>query len=279
MRTALLVDIGGTYLRYRLGEGEIVRRSPEQWEQQLIALMEENPGITRVGIAFAGQVADGKILSAPNVRVAMPDIKKELEKRFPGVRVSIDNDLKCAALAYRLHLASDALVVLYAGSGLGSATVSEGRVVRGSGNMAGEIGHISYTKLPYRCGCGKDNCLELFASGSGIEKRRLNYGLAPMTPDGWLAEGGLPERQAATEIAEALAYAASVLITLHNPEFLVIGGGVWEYNPLLRSRVKEMIPQHVFPPALRECRIIDADIEYAPLRGAGLLFGDEFLLQ
>jgi predicted NBD/HSP70 family sugar kinase len=78
------------------------------------------------------------------------------------------------------------------------------------------------------------------------------------------------------DMAEALAFAASLLITLHNPAFLVIGGGVWEHNPLLRLRVKEMLLPRTFPPALRGCHIIDADLIDAPLIGAGLLFRHNF---
>lgn len=279
MGSALLADVGGTYLRYRVGEGEVVQCRVHGWEEHLIGIVGSDPHIERVGIAFAGQVSEGTIHSAPNVAVTYPDIKRILEERFPHVRVAIDNDLKCAALAYARHLRSDSVAVLYAGSGLGSALISEGRLVRGKGNMAGEIGHISYRKTPFTCGCGKNDCLELFASGSGIEKHCRHLGLSPMSPDGWLSEGSSVERHMGDEVAEALSFAASLLITLHNPEFLVIGGGVLEHNPLLLKCVREMIPRRTFPPARRECSIVDADIGNAPLIGAGFLFEEDFRLQ
>jgi glucokinase len=279
MEPILLADIGGTYFRYRLEEGENVHCPVEGWEDRLITILDMHPEIRRVGIAFAGQVSEGKIRSAPNVAVSHPDIKELLEERFSGLSVAIDNDLKCAALAYQNHLDADSVAVLYTGSGLGSALISEGRIVRGRENMAGEIGHVSYRRAPFRCGCGKDDCLELFASGSGIEKHRRHFHLSDRTPDEWLVSPTDAERQTAADMAEALAFAASLLITLHNPAFLVIGGGVWEHNPLLRRRVKEMILPRTFPPARRGCRILDADLKDAPMIGAGLLFRQDFWLK
>lgn len=276
MDSTLLADIGGTYFRYRVGGGETVRCVVEGWEDQLIDLLETHPGIMRVGIAFAGQVSGGKIWSAPNVAVSAMDIRAELENRFPSLNVAIENDLKCAALAYRHRLRTDSVAVLYAGTGLGSALISEGRIVRGRDNMAGEIGHVSYRKTPFQCGCGKEDCLELMASGSGIDKHRRYFHLSDRTPDEWLAEGTEKERQVANDLAEALCFAASLMITLHNPEFLVIGGGVLEHNPMLYQKVRDAIAPRTFAPAWSGCTVVKADLQDAPLIGAGLLFGEDF---
>ncbi len=279
MDSTLLADVGGTYFRYRLGEGEVVRSASAGWETQLLGLLETHPQLRHVGIAFAGQVSHGKILSAPNVEVSLPDLQAELEQRFPDLRVSVDNDLKCAALAYQRHLGSGSVAVLYAGSGLGSALISEGRIVRGHNNMAGEIGHVSYRPAPFRCGCGKMDCLELFASGSGIDKHRGYYRLSEGSLDEWLLRGSEAEQRIAETAEEALAFAASLMITLHNPEYLVIGGGIFEHNPRLRERIRTAAAVRTFSPSWKECRIVEGDLEDAPLIGAGLLIRPDFWLK
>lgn len=279
MDSTLLADIGGTYLRYRVGRGEVESCDSKGWEARLMKLIEAHPRIKRVGISFAGQVFSGKIRSAPNVAVVIPDIKQELEQRFARISVEIENDLKCAALAYQRHLCSDSVAVLYAGSGLGSALISEGKIVRGCENMAGEIGHISYRKAPFRCGCGKEDCLELFASGSGIDKHRFHFHLSGGTLDEWLDRGGQEERQIALVAAEGLAWAASLMITLYNPAILVVGGGMLDHNPFLRQRMKDAIKSRTFPPAWMGCSIVEGDLSNAPLAGAGLLFGENFWLE
>lgn len=271
METSLFFDIGGSHFRYRVGEGEVYRSKTHRWEDQMLDVIASHRGIKRIGIAFAGQVFNGEIRSAPNIAVEHQSIKAFLEQRFPGVQVRIENDLKCAALAYRQRFKCDTIGVLYAGTGLGSASVSEGRIVRGCGNMAGEIGHVSYQSVPLVCGCGKSDCLELFASGSGLEKQRHLFGLSDLSVDGWFG-GNVQERRTAEAAADALAYAASLMITLYNPEFLVIGGGVWEDNPVLREKARALIEAKAFSPAYKDCKIVDADLENAPLIGAALLF-------
>ncbi len=268
----LALDVGGTYLRYRVDEGEVTQTEANGWEERVVSLLQSDSAITRVGIAFAGQVEGGKIASAPNLAVTHHDIVRYLSGRFAGVEVAIDNDLKCAALAYRRRYGADSVAVLYAGTGLGSALISEGRVVRGCANLAGEIGHVGYREAPFACGCGKYDCFELYASGSGIEKHRRHYGLDAGNLDAWL-EGKSPKEAAVAEEAlEAFVRAASLLITLHNPAILVIGGGVIGHNPLFTQRALKRIEARTFAPAMRRCRIFLADLEHAPLEGAGLLF-------
>lgn len=271
MESSLFFDIGGSHFRYRVGEGEVHRFKTQRWEDQMLDVIASHPGSKRVGIAFAGQVFNGEIRSAPNIAVERLNIKPYLEQRFPGLQVQIENDLKCAALAYWQRFKCDTIGVLYAGTGLGSASVSEGKIVRGCGNMAGEIGHVGYQPVPLVCGCGKSDCLELFASGSGLEKQRHLFGLSDLSVDGWFG-GNVQERRTAETAADSLAYAASLMITLHNPSILVIGGGVWEDNPVLREKVRSLIEAKAFPPAYKDCRIVDADLDNAPLIGAALLF-------
>jgi glucokinase len=271
MDLSLFFDIGGSNFRYRVGEGKVHRSKTYRWEEKMIDVIASYPGIKRVGIAFAGQVFNGEIRSAPNIAVERLNIKAFLEQRFPDLQVRIENDLKCAALAYRQRFKCDMIGVLYAGTGLGSASVNEGKIVRGCENMAGEIGHVSYQAIPLVCGCGKSDCLELFASGSGLEKQRHLLGLSDLSVDGWFA-GNVQEQRTAETAADALAYAASLMITFYNPSVLVIGGGVWEDNPVLREKVKPLIAAKAFPPAFKGCMIVDADLENAPLIGAKLLF-------
>src|SRR5690606_25023122 len=60
-------------------------------------------------------------------------------------------------------------VYLNLGTGTSAGLVSEGRLIRGARNRAGEVGHMSCPLgEPIRCGCGRDNCVEWFASGGGM---------------------------------------------------------------------------------------------------------------
>ncbi len=82
----------------------------------------------------------------------------------------IENDLNSAVLAERLYWKSDNIIAIYIGTGIGAGIISNGILIKGNLGFAGEIGHIPFKKAPFNCGCGKDNCIELFCSGGAILK-------------------------------------------------------------------------------------------------------------
>src|SRR5690606_12045269 len=61
-------------------------------------------------------------------------------------------------------------VCLAIGTGIGGAIVQGGRLVHGAYGGAGELGHVSVDFNGPRCSCGNYGCIELYASGSGIER-------------------------------------------------------------------------------------------------------------
>jgi hypothetical protein len=56
---------------------------------------------------------------------------------------------------------------------LGVHFVIDGKVLRGKDNIAAEVGHIPFKKKPYKCSCGRDDCLELSVSGKVFGKTAL----------------------------------------------------------------------------------------------------------
>ena len=252
----LAVDLGGTWLRWELIPGGQTGRvatagvDPQAYLRELI----DRYAVKAVAISFAGQVHDGRILSAPNISAGFDPAKL-------GIPYRIENDLKCAVLAEGCDWGSDSLTALYSGTGLGSATLERGEPIRGQRNLAGEIGHVPYRRAPFRCGCGKDNCLELYASGSGIAKWARHLGLAPS-----LDEPAIRERY-----DEALCFAAATLLTLLNPEMLILGGGVITHRPDLVELVKTELPNYAPPFALEGVCIERSRLENASLEGAKIL--------
>jgi glucokinase len=56
------------------------------------------------------------------------------------------------------------------GTGLGSGIVVNGKLVYGADGFAGELGHTIVDRNGRECGCGRNGCLETYASASGIRK-------------------------------------------------------------------------------------------------------------
>ncbi|WP_456450546.1 ROK family protein [Hydrogenimonas sp.] len=270
----LAIDIGGTWLRYELvGEEEVCGKVSSRDTGLAVfieKMIQERPGIDAVAVSYAGQVHEGTILSAPNIAVDEADLASWAEARF-GIPLRLENDLNCAALAEAVYWQTDSLVALYSGTGLGAGLVEKGEICHGFRSLAGEIGHVPFKEAPFPCGCGKRNCLELYASGSGLEKWRDHLGCGVSDLEG-LARSGDPNcRGIAEAYEEALLHAAATLVTVCNPAVLVLGGGVVTHNPWLLKRLEKRLGDYALHAALEGFRLELSKIENASLEGAKLL--------
>ena len=269
----LLVDAGGTYLRYALeqkGMGEVHKIDSDALTlRELLELeLALYPKIKSICISYAGQVRDGVILSAPNRKGDEGDIKSYFEKQY-NTKLWIQNDLLCALLAEAKAHQSQDLCALYVGTGLGLGVMSASQVLVGVSNTATELGHIPYKKTPFVCGCGRDNCLELFASGSALARWKEYYALDETMDLLSLFHSQDPNAQKIyQEFEEALLYAMGTVITLFNPQKLVLGGGVFEKNSWLYERLFKKLDRYCFTLSLKACDIIESKLENAPLLGA-----------
>jgi glucokinase len=273
----LFIDIGGTHLRSEIESEEgILRDMISSHEMGLLAYIDMqmvlHPQIDFIGISYAGQVNKGVITASPNINIDQYDIVATIKARY-GIRACIDNDLNCAVRAEASYWKSGSIAALFVGTGIGAAVIDEGRLVRGSRNMAFEIGHIPYRESPLHCGCGRNNCVELYASGLGMIKWLKHYGSDTLPHLLTLKSKG-EENVVATQFEEALLYAAGVLVTLANPEILILGGGVIDQNPYLVTLLREKLNHYALAPTLEGLRIEMSVLENAPLAGAKLLEDD-----
>jgi glucokinase len=190
------------------------------------------PGVP-VGACMPGLVdpATGLVRHAVNLEVDSLDLGRELAARL-GVPVAVENDVKAAALgAWRLRSldasgpGQAALAYLNLGTGLASAVVRDGVVVRGIDGAAGEIGHLPVGgDAP--CTCGQVGCLETIASGSALarlwpEARRL-----ARDPFAAAATGDTAAAAAVDVLCTGVGLAVQVLVLASGAEQVVIGGGL-----------------------------------------------------
>lgn len=184
----------------------------------------------------------------------------------------IENDLSCAVLAEADYYQCNNICSLYVGTGLGLGVFEHGRLFRGALNVATELGHIPYKEAPFLCGCGRSNCIELFASGSGIQKWSEYYNLPyNVTLDSLKMSENSEENEIANEFETALLYACGTTVTLYNPEILVLGGGIIEANPYLVDVVMLRLQEFALSQGLDELKIVQSELNNAPLVGALLL--------
>lgn len=199
--------------------------------------------LSSIGIGIPGLVdpVAGTVRSAVNLGFG-PDrveLARLLSDRVGGTPVVVENDVKATALGAHALLGPDAdLVLLSLGTGLAAGIVVEGRLLRGVGGAAGEIGHLALDHRGHLCGCGQRGCLETVASGSALQRDwphgdegRSAQHLFGAAESGDPAAVGVRDRWAA-----AVALTVRTLALTTDPERIVLAGGVAAVGePLLRS--------------------------------------------
>jgi len=208
-----------------------------------------------LGVGVPGMLSlDGVLVAAPNLPSASgADLGAVLSARLPGRPTVLANDADAAAVAeHRLGAGRgiDDFVLVALGTGIGGGVVANGRLVRGRGGFAGEIGHVVVNPAGPRCPCGRRGCWERYASGAGVARLSREAAIAGRLT-ALVARLGDPEavrgedvtHAAAAGDREALAVLEEVgwwlalglanLAAVLDPARFVLGGGLSEASELL----------------------------------------------
>jgi glucokinase len=286
-RRAIGIDIGGTKIAAGVvtAEGVIVDRAlvptPMGEEHATISAMravieelrERHPTVDAIGVGAAGLVEwpSGRIRWAPHNAYRQLPLRRLLYEAT-GLPTVVDNDANAAAWAEARHGAgagSDHMVLLTVGTGIGGGLVLDGHVYRGSSGLGAEVGHMTVDPDGDPCDCGNVGCLEAMASGSALG--RAGRRAAEADPGGRLARlAGGPEKvtgelvfQAAQEgdatavqLFERLGFWLGVgigsLVTIFDPELVVIGGGLVQTGDLLLKPARASMERYAFGLVHRE---------------------------
>ncbi|GAB3920178.1 sugar kinase [Microlunatus endophyticus] len=119
-----------------------------------------------VGVSLPGQVEPevGVSLFAPNWGWKDVPAQRILQRRLRR-SVHVDNPLKAATVAelwFGHGRQVSELVTVNLGTGIGAGIASEGRLIRGVSNNAGEWGHTTFVYDGRPCRCGRRGCLEAY---------------------------------------------------------------------------------------------------------------------
>ena len=117
-----------------------------------------------VGVGIPGRVdhRTGVVHTAVNLGVVRLELADRLSDAL-GMPVRVDNDVKATALgaADYLRAGDGDLTYINFGTGVSAATIAAGTLVRGAGNLAGEIGHLAVDPTAEQCACGQRGCIEV----------------------------------------------------------------------------------------------------------------------
>src|ERR671917_2914714 len=185
---------------------------------------------------------------------------EELHRRL-DVPVNVDNDANLGALAEFTHGAgrgASDLVYLKVSSGIGAGLILGGRLYRGWGGMAGELGHVLVDPEGAVCRCGNRGCLETAAStGALLDMLRRSHGELTVAEMLRLAhEGDLGCRRVIADAGRVVGSAAAFVFNVLNPQRLVVGGDLAAAGDLLLDGVRSSLRLAALPAAADAARVV-----------------------
>ncbi len=195
-----------------------------------------------VGISSPGVIdGTGRVVEAPNRGWYDLPLASRLAEAL-GVPVHVANDANTRALGEYTYGGADAsAIVVTVGQGVGAGLLVDGALVRGRGDAAGEIGHVTVVdpdgdEPPVPCACGRAGCLETVLSAPAL--RRRTAGLAPADSDAALASVGRLLGRALAPVVSALDLAE---VLLSGPADLLDGPLREAARTTLRDRTMPVI--------------------------------------
>ena len=263
------IDLGGTKIEIAAldGGGEIRAReriaTPTGYGDALAAMaglvraMESRIGAQAcVGIGIPGAIspATGVVKNANSNPLNGHALHTDMS-RLLGRAVRVENDANCFALSEAVDGAGAGYATVFGvilGTGCGGGLVVSGNLLTGRQHLTGEWGHMPLpwmTAAEYpgkKCWCGARGCLELFVSGPGLA--------ADWDGEGARDASAIPARAAAGEAsaiaalarhADRLGRGLAVLVTLLDPDVIVLGGGLSNMAHLY-DQVPDIMRRHVF---------------------------------
>jgi glucokinase len=155
------------------------------------------------------------------------------------------------------------LVYLTISTGVGGGVIVDGKLLLGSGGLAGELGHITIDLDGPRCFCGNTGCLEAMASGMALAREAAMVLASHRETSMAAAVGGDPEKitaeivvkaaregdAAARELMdrEGMLIGVGIVNCVHtfNPQLVVLGGGVSNAGELLFRPVRATVEARI----------------------------------
>lgn len=251
--TVLALDIGGTTAR-----GALMSRDGQVLARHTTPTGDRDPGLhaTRRVAEHLVAVAGDRGLTVVALGAGFPEYVDREGRltahevldwdRQPGdlladlaPTVVVESDVRCGAVG-ELHRSGGTwrdFVYVSLGTGLSHTFVCDGTVHRGARGEAIALGELP---VPTEADTYRTETMESFASGTGLARRyteRTGRGVADGARSvvALASEGDRAAEEILTSAGIALGHACSQLVSLFDPEAIVLGGGLGTVAGTLRG--------------------------------------------
>lgn len=209
-------------------------------------------------------------------------------------KVFIENDANAAAYGeYVAGSAKDAniSVMVTLGTGVGGGVVINNSIYTGFNYAGAELGHTVIVMDGRDCTCGRNGCLEAYASATGLITTTKQYMEKDKSSVMWelcggdlsrvsgrtafdaMRKGDVSGKAVVDEYIRCLACGITNIINTFQPDMLSIGGGISHEGDTLMKPLKEIVSREVYSRnSPRNTEIVAASLgNAAGIIGAALL--------
>ncbi|WP_460572301.1 ROK family protein [Humibacter soli] len=202
--------------------------------------------LTGIGITLPGITHDGVVVNALELEWMNVPVAKVIAERT-GLPVLAENDANATAYCELLHGAArdaESAVALVLGTGIGAGIVSEGRIHRGFGSAAGEVGYLLtssasfsryFTDLGDVEGTISAEIQPYMQSGDGHVDRRIGPAFRAMMK--LVEEGDAAAAHARDEFFDNIALICAAITVVLAPSVIVLAGAFAQYSDLSAEQI------------------------------------------
>jgi predicted NBD/HSP70 family sugar kinase len=240
-----------------------------------------------IGVALSGHVNHAQGMCLHSNLLGWHDVPiARIVERVTQMPTYIDNDAHAVALGQKLFGEARELksfMVIMLGKKIGAGSYMQGRLFRGNTGAAGEIGHCTVAPGGPRCECGKEGCLEVFATSLALLRRAAELHL-PATEIGQLealaAKGVIKAIELLRHAGSALGIAVANSIQINNPELVLFADLVGFGNGVFTTSARQAIENNIMPHLLSTTRLEFRSVEKDfMVRGAASIAAHQFLIE
>lgn len=245
-----------------------------------ISINQEN--ITAMGIGVPGMInfIKGIVDFVPHLPIRNFPLKKVLSQKYKKIPIYIENDANLAAFGEKKAGAGQGvsnLICVTLGTGIGGGIIINNKIYRGALGCAGEIGHMVIDNRGSICECGNYGCYEAIASGQTLGEagqkiaKRNKKSIISKLVNGKIKDitgetvveaarrGDLEAKKKIIEISTLIGTGLANLISIFNPEMIILSGGLAKVSEIYRVARKTALKRAV-PPSAKIVRIVQAKL-------------------
>jgi glucokinase len=309
MKACVGIDMGGTSIKIGLvSEGVLIdsaklpasahvtlqQRLDELVDPINAMLMSHNADVTGIGLAFPG-IVDSRRKKILSRYVKYPDARKVdmaawAEKAW-HVPFAVENDARAALIGewkYGAGRGCDDLVLITLGTGVGSAAMMGGKLLRGRNYLAGNLGgHMSVNLHGRQCNCGNTGCVESEASTWALKEyvhQLPGFDQSALSREkeinfenvfSWAEKGDALALKVKESALKAWSLGIINLLLAYDPERVIIGGGIMRSKHAIIPFVEEMIKKNTWISDNNIELVAAGQVEHAGILGMSILASDK----